>query len=269
MMTRPKQAVWAFWEEVACGEVYAVGSTLAEQFENQARSRYELEPYIHPFARFDGKGRDILEVGVGMGADHLEWAKSKPARLVGLDFSAHAIDLTRQRFALAGLESELIVGDAEDLPFPDASFDIVYSWGVLHHTPDTQEAVRQVYRVLRPGGEARIMVYHRPSLVGLMLWARYALVAGSPRRTLADVYAHHLESPGTKGYTVEEGRMLVRQFAAIEVRSQLSFGDVLEGAVGRQHGGRLLEAAKRFWPRPIIKRLPPGLGLYLLIRAVK
>jgi ubiquinone/menaquinone biosynthesis C-methylase UbiE len=269
MMTRPKQAVWQFWDEAACGEVYAVGSTLAEQFENHARARYALEPYIHPFARFDGKGKDVLEVGIGMGADHLEWAKSKPTHLVGLDFSSRAIDCTRRRLALAGLESELIVGDAEDLPFHDASFDIVYSWGVLHHTPDTQEAVRQVHRVLRPGGEARIMVYHRPSLVGLMLWARYALLAGSPLRTVTDVYAHHLESPGTKGYTVEEGHMLARQFAVAEVRSQLSFGDLLEGAVGQQHGGRVLDAAKGLWPRPVIKRLLPGLGLALLIRAVK
>src|ERR1022692_4904401 len=132
MMGQPKSAVRSFWDRAACGELYAVRSTLTEQLENHARSRYELEPDIFPFASFDGGGKDILEVGEGMGDDHLEWAKSSPRRLVGLDFSARAIDWTRQRFALAGLESALLVGDAENLPFPDASFDIVYSWGVLH-----------------------------------------------------------------------------------------------------------------------------------------
>jgi SAM-dependent methyltransferase len=264
-----KNSVRDFWDEAACGEVYATGDTLAEQFAAQARSRYTLEPYIHPFAGFDGAGKEVLEVGVGMGADHVEWARSSPSRLVGIDSSSRAVDLTRQRLTLAGLRSELLLADAESLPFPEATFDLVYSWGVLHHTPDTEEAFRQVHRVLRSGGEARIMIYHRPSIVGVLLWMRYALLGGSPLRTLTDVYAHHLESPGTKGYTMEEGRRLVRQFTSVDVRVQLSFGDLLEGAVGQQHGGRALVVAKKFWPRSAIKKLLPGCGLALLIRAIK
>ena len=71
--------------------------------------------------------------------------------------------------------------DAEHLPFPDDSFDIVYSWGVLHHSPDTPQAFSEAHRVLRPGGTLRAMIYHRPSIVGLMLWARYGFAAGRPR----------------------------------------------------------------------------------------
>lgn len=268
-MTNPKLQVRDFWDQAACGEVYAVGADLAAQFAAQARSRYALEPYLRPFAGFDGSGKDVLEVGVGMGADHVEWARSTPTRLAGVDFSARAIGWTSRRLALAGLESDLTIADAESLPFPDASFDIVYSWGVLHHTPDVEAAFRQVHRVLRPGGEARIMVYHRPSVVGALLWTRYGLLSGSPGRSLADIYAHHLESPGTKGYTVEEGRQLVCQFTGADVRVQLSFGDLLQGAVGQQHDGMSLKLAKRLWPRSLIKRLLPLHGLALLIRAVK
>ena len=126
-----------------------------------------LEPYLPGFARFeDGRGRDVLEIGVGMGADHLEWARARPRSLVGCDLTPHAIELTRARLALHELRSRLLVTNAERLPFRDASFDLVYSWGVIHHSPDTAAAVREIHRVLRPGGRARVMIYKRRSLLG-------------------------------------------------------------------------------------------------------
>jgi ubiquinone/menaquinone biosynthesis C-methylase UbiE len=106
---------------------------------------------------------------VGLRADHAEWAKASPRTLVGIDLTSRGIECTRIRFDLFNLRSKLLVADAETLPFASESLDIVYSWGVLHHTPRTEDAVREVARVLRPGGMARIMIYHRYSLVGAML----------------------------------------------------------------------------------------------------
>jgi SAM-dependent methyltransferase len=265
-----KQEVREFWDRASCGEVYAEGGSLRERYEAHARARYALEPYIPAFARFEeGRGRDVLEIGVGMGADHVEWAKAGPRSLTGVDLTPRAVEHTRARLALYGLSSRLEVADAERLPFADASFDLVYSWGVLHHSPDTPRAVAEVLRVLRPGGLARVMLYHRHSLVGDMLWLRYALLAGRPRRTLADVYAHHLESPGTKAYTVAEASALFAAFSRVEARSRLSFGDLLQGAVGQRHRGPLLSMARRLWPRWLIRRVLPRRGLMLLVEAVK
>lgn len=265
----PKAAVRNFWDAASCGEVYAQGADAEQRFRQHAQARYRLEPYIRAFARFeDGRGRDVLEIGTGMGADHLEWAQYGPRRLAGVDLTPRAVAWTNQRLATFGLTSELQEGDAECLPFPDCSFDIAYSWGVLHHSPDTPRAFREAHRVLRPGGTLRAMIYHRPSIVGLMLWMRYGLAAARPLRSLTDVYAHHLESPGTKGYTVAEAKRLVAPFAASRVRSAVSFADLLLGEVGQQHAGRGLALAKRFWPRQLIRRLP-GLGLLLLIEARK
>ena len=262
-----KLAVQEFWNRRSCGEVYATGNTPTEQLDAQARARYDLEPYISGFARFgDGRGRDVLEIGVGMGADHLQWAKSSPRSLTGIDLTPRAIEHTRGRLDAYGLTSRLECADAEHLPFPDNSFDIVYSWGVLHHSPDTPRAIAEVHRVLRPGGVARVMIYHYWSITGYMLWLRYGLLRG---RSLTHVYAKYLESPGTKAYTVEEAEHMFRDFKAVFARSQVSFGDLLQGAVGQRHGGRLLTIAKRIWPRPFIRAFMRRHGLMLLIEARK
>jgi ubiquinone/menaquinone biosynthesis C-methylase UbiE len=267
-MEATKAAVRGYWDEESCGEVYASGDTLADQFTAHAESRYLLEPYIEAFAGFDGTGKAVLEVGVGMGADHIRWAMSNPQRLAGVDFSPRAIRWTAERLHTFDLSSELAVADAETLPFPDNSFDLVYSWGVLHHTPNTQRAFHEVRRVLRPRGEARIMVYHRPSLVGLLLWAQYGLRAGRFRTSLKDVYSEHLESPGTKGFTLAEGRQLAREFSKATVKADVGFADLLNGEIGSRHRTRMLHFAKSIWPRPIIRRLH-ALGLLLTIRAAK
>jgi len=265
-----KHSVREFWNRQSCGEVYAGAGEERARYETHAEARYALEPYLPEFARFsDGAGRDVLEIGVGMGADHVEWARSRPRSLAGVDLTPRAVDHTGRRLALYGLESDLRVADAEALPFDDDSFDLVYSWGVLHHSPDTPRAFREVHRVLRPGGTARIMIYHKYAPVGYMLWARYALLRGRPWRSLNDVYFHHLESPGTKAYTVPQARALCGAFSRVEARPMLSFGDLLEGEVGQRHRGPLLSFAKRVYPRWLVRRLFRGQGLMLLIEAVK
>jgi ubiquinone/menaquinone biosynthesis C-methylase UbiE len=266
-----KQSVHDFWDAESCGESYAQvdgGVDLAEQ----ERQRFALEPYLPRFARFaEGAGKDVLEIGVGMGADHLMWARSRPNSLSGVDLTERAVEFTQQRIATEGLSSDIRVADAEALPFADNTFDLVYSWGVMHHSPDTQACFAEACRVLRIGGEARIMIYHTWSLVGLMLWARYGLLAGRPFRSMSDIYASHLESPGTKAYTpaAAVGMLRAAGFREARARVQLSHGDLLEGNVGARHQGVLLKLAKSLWPRPLLRVLAANWGLYLLLEARK
>jgi ubiquinone/menaquinone biosynthesis C-methylase UbiE len=262
-----KSQVRDFWDEQSCGEVYADASEgTLEYYESHRSARYDLEPYIFDFARFhEGTGKDVLEIGVGMGADHVEWAQSTPRTLTGIDLTPRAVEHSQKRLAIYGLQSNVKVDDAENLSFEDDSFDLIYSWGVLHHTPDTQRAIREAHRVLRPAGVMRFMIYHTYSLTGYMLWLRYAALTGRPRRTLGDIYAEHLESPGTKAYTVDEARNMCKDFSEVDVRVQLSFGDLLEGAVGQRHGGPLLTIAKKVWPRATLRMTFKNHGLMLLI----
>jgi len=264
-----KQQVHDFWNKAACGENLYLQTTERTGYVTQSAERYRLESCIEPFADFEAaKGKRVLEIGVGLGADHQRFAAAG-ADLYGIDLTERAIEHTHRRLLLFGLSSTLAVGDAERLDFPDQNFDLVYSWGVLHHSPDSPKAIAEVYRVLKPGGQAKVMIYHKWSMIGLMLWLRYALLAGRPWRSLRSIYAEHLESPGTKAYSYIEARQLFAQFAAVQISTPLAHGDLLESDVGQRHRGIALTLAKIFWPRWFIRLFMPGAGLFMLIDARK
>lgn len=210
----------------------------------------------------------MLEIGVGLGADHQRFAEAG-AELYGIDLTSRAVEHSQRRLELFGLSSCLAVGDAENLAFEDESFDWVYSWGVLHHSPDTPRAIQEVFRVLKREGVAKIMIYHKWSMVGVMLWLRYALLAGRPWRSLRSIYAEHLESPGTKAYSIVEARKLFADFADVKIVTPLGHGDLLESDVGQRHRGAALTLAKKLWPRWFLRRFLPSAGLFMMIEAKK
>lgn len=264
-----KKQLQEFWNAAACGETLYLPSEDRAGYDMQAQTRYALEPYIVELARFDeAKDKRVLEIGVGLGADHQRFAEAG-AELYGVDLTPRAIAQTRQRFAIMGLSSKLTVGDAENLGFPDSTFDMVYSFGVIHHSPDTAQCVAELHRVLKPGGQARVMIYHKWSMVGFMLWARYGLLRLKPWTSLEDIYASHLESPGTKAYSFDGARRLFCKFDDVRIRTVMTHADLLDSDVGQLHRGALLSFAKRVWPRGMLKRLFPNAGLALLIEARK
>ena len=268
-MDTEKDDVRAFWEQGSCGEELYLEESSRDGYLAQARERYRLEPYIETFARFDeSNSLRVLEIGVGLGADHQRFAEAG-ARLSGIDLTARAVEHTRKRLETFGLVADVAVGDAENLVFGADEFDVVYSWGVIHHSPNTQRAVREIHRVLKPGGWARVMIYNKWSMVGFMLWLRYAGLQLRPWMTLSEIYAQDLESPGTKAYTPSEARELFREFSEVELRVVLTHGDLLESDAGQRHRGPMLTVARKIWPRSLIRRPFPHAGLFMLIEARK
>jgi SAM-dependent methyltransferase len=237
-LERSKRAVRSFWERTPCGSWDASAPEgSAEYFEQIERRRDELEPFIPGFADFgSAAGQTVLEIGVGLGTDHVRFARAG-GRMTGVDLTERGIELVRRRLELEELASDLRVADAERLPFAEDSFDIVYSWGVLHHTPDTPRAVRETLRVLRPGGRLRLMLYARHSWVSYGLWVRNALLSGRPFRSLRDVLAHHMESLGTQGFTKREITQMCRGVHELEVRKVCTPYDIeYAGGVARRTG---------------------------------
>ena len=159
-----KERVRAFWQANPCGTKFADAEPGSRRFyELVEQHRYEKEWHIPGAADFAGaRGLHVLEIGCGLGTDGAQFAEAG-AHYTGVDLTEAAVELARRRFALFDLPGTFRTADAEKLDFADESFDLVYSHGVLHHTPDTSRAVREIHRVLRPGGQAKVMLYHRNS----------------------------------------------------------------------------------------------------------
>ena len=159
-----KERVRAFWQANPCGVKFADAAPGTRHFYELVEAhRYTKEWHIPIAADFAGaRGLKVLEIGCGLGTDGAQFAEAG-ADYTGVDLTETAVELARKRFELFDLPGRFQTADAENLEFADASFDLVYSHGVLHHTPETAKAVKEIHRVLRPGGRAVVMLYHRGS----------------------------------------------------------------------------------------------------------
>ncbi len=225
-----KQRAREQWSKDPAGAAYASEHEFGsrEFFDEVERHRYqEYAPWMPEVMGFNNfAGARLLEVGCGMGTDLLQFARGG-AQVTGIDLTPRSIEISRPHLALYNQQGDFANADCERLPFADESFDVVYSNGVLHHTPDTDAAVREIYRVLRPGGLARVMLYHRGSLAyWLQLVLRYGILKGEflRRASIADIMSKYVEinqgggRPLVKVYSRKEARQLFSMFAEIDIK---------------------------------------------------
>jgi len=215
-----KASIKAFWEAQPCGAKYATAPEGSMHFYEQvAQERYRRQPWMAEmfWSRYL-YNQQVLEIGCGLGTDALEWAKTK-AVVTAVDLTTTAITQTIKRFATYPFwDVTAKVADAEMLYFASNTFDIVYSWGVLHHTPDTQKAISEACRVLKPGGTLYLMLYHRRSIdyiIGTIL---------RPYRTAWETYGEAWirktdgHSPVGKCYTKRQVMRMLRGMEGVRFR---------------------------------------------------
>lgn len=174
-----KAAVRQFWDNKPCGAKNTTAEPGTRAFYQEIEAhRYQEEFHIPLVAEFNEHfGQKVLEVGCGLGTDGRQFVRGG-ANYIGCELSFHSLVLARRGFELSSLPGAFVCADAENLPFSDSAFDLVYCHGVLHHTPDTERGLREIYRVLRPGGKAIIMLYARESfsyIVGAQILGRLRL----------------------------------------------------------------------------------------------
>ena len=209
-----KKQVHDYWGKEACGTEIAVSTKFSRQyFEEIEEYRYSMEPEIFSFAQFTRfRDKKILEVGIGAGTDFIQWVRAG-AKAYGIDLTEEGVEHARKRLDIYGLKAEeLRVADAENLPYSDNTFDLVYSWGVIHHTPDTIRALEEILRVTRIGGRIKIMVYNRRSLCALFQYLKFGLFRGKPFRNISWILHHHQESIGTKAFTIRQVKNILSKY---------------------------------------------------------
>jgi ubiquinone/menaquinone biosynthesis C-methylase UbiE len=234
------------------------------------RRRVE-QPWLPELVRFDRyRGRRLLEVGCGAGFDAYDIC-SAGADYTGIDITPQNVERTSRALIDGGFTSKIVQADAEQLPFPDASFDVVFSNGVLHHTPDIRSALREAWRVLRPEGDAWVIVYHRNSIFH---WVSLFLVDHILR--LGFRHMSFRERLARIEYTTSDALPLVNVYGRGE------FARLMEGAGFRVDGSWVrklnpedlpsLPILARLWPRVPqrwLDRLGERFGWYIIVKASK
>lgn len=201
-----------------------------ERYRYQVYARWM--PAVMEFTRHTG--HDVLEVGGGMGTDLAQFARHG-ARVTDVDLSVGHLELAQENFRLRGLTGRFVHHDAESLPFNDDSFDLVYSNGVLHHTPNTARAVAEIRRVLRPGGRVIAMFYAENSLHYWqnMIWHFGVRHGELSRLSIGDIMSRRVERTGNearplvKVYTRPRLRRLFKDFSGLTLLQRQMTPEIL------------------------------------------
>lgn len=175
------ERIGAFWEVHSCGSDHVARSDWRQFFLDYDAFKQRTEPHVAEEIRgLNVKGLRVLEIGIGQGSEAQQLIQAG-ARYSGIDLTAESVARVERRCALFGLPHDRLAQmNAEHLDFPDASFDLVFSHGVLHHSPRIAIIVAQIHRVLKPGGRAVVMLYHRHSVnywISIALIRRFGIFA--------------------------------------------------------------------------------------------
>ena len=239
-----------FWSRnVNCEKIMGVEQTRSERgteqyFNDLEKQRYRSHRHLLPWIKGMQPGNSVLEIGCGIGLDSFQMARHG-MKLTAVDLTDVAINIVSNRFKNNDLKGRFEVGDATNLQFDDDSFDYVYSFGVLHHARDTEKTIKEVHRVLKPGGEARIMLYNRHSLNEIV-----HRITGIPFEDKDEL------CPVVRRFSAKEVEKLFNMFSSVSIHKDFVYG---EGY------GKLF----RFTPIWLYKLLSASMGWHLMISARK
>jgi len=265
--------VKTFWENDPCGTFAGKDKKDRKKYFKQIEEyRYQQEPFIHSFAQFSRyRNQKILEVGMGAGTDFLQFCRSG-ANAHGVDLTENSIKLIKERLALENLQASIQTINAEKLPFPDNNFDLVYSFGVIHHSDKPQNIINEIYRILKPGAEAKIMLYNRYSWVSLQYYLKFGLFKLRPFRSIDDIMWKTRESLGTKVYSRKQINNSFKSFTDINIDTVLITSDYIKEKSyyeRMKNKGTVNKLFVYLWPSRLVKLLGNRFGFYHLIRVTK
>jgi len=261
-----------YWDRRPCNIRHSPEPVGTRQYFDEVEARkYFVEPHIPGFAQFDRwRGKKVLEIGCGIGTDTINFASSG-AHVSAVDLSEKSMELARTRASVFGLQDHIrfYSGNAEELSrfVPAEPYDLIYSFGVIHHTPHPDVVLDQLRQYTRPGTTIKIMVYHRRSYKV----ASILLTEGRGQFwKLPDLVAKNSEAqtgcPVTYSYSRREGRQLLERhgFRVREIRVDHIFPYRIPDYVQYRY---VKEPYLRWMPQPLFRALERRFGWHLLLTA--
>jgi SAM-dependent methyltransferase len=243
-----------YWDKRPCNIKHSqkeVGSK--EYFNEVTKRKYFVEPHILDFADFKNwKNKSVLEVGCGIGTAAHSFIENG-ANYKGLDISTKSLELAKKRFEVFNLEGSLVNANIETYK-DDEKYDLIYSFGVLHHTPDTQKAVDNIYSLLKPGGTFKLMLYAKNSL-------KYCKIKDG-----LDQYEAQSGVPIANVYTHDEINSLLNNFKDINIQQEHIFPYKIP-----EYKNYIYEKEDYFklMPPELFKCLETNFGWHLCITCIK
>ena len=188
-----KHKIVEYWDRQPCNINHSKSELgTLQYFEEGSTKRYKAEPHIKNFVQFSSyAGKRVLEIGCGIGADAVEFAKAG-AEYVGIDISQESLNLATKRFKVYDLDGQFHLRSGDEDLSDLGKFDLVYSFGVLHHYPDIQTTLNNIHDSLVDNGELKFMVYAKNS------W-KYAMIQKG-----LDQYEAQASCPYAIAYTSDE-----------------------------------------------------------------
>ena len=261
-----------YWNARPCNLRHSLQPVGTKEYFDQVEARkYFVEPHIPGFAEFERwRGKKVLEIGCGIGTDTINFARHG-AKVTTVDLSERSIELARKRAAVFGVDGQIqfYVGNAEELTqfVPVEAYDLIYSFGVIHHTPHPRKVLEQLKEYTRSGTAVKIMVYHRRSYK--VAWILMAEGKGQFWK-LPDLVAKNSEAqtgcPVTYTYTRSEGRKLLELhgFHVTDVRVEHIFPYRVRDYVEYRYVKKLYF---RLLPQGLFRAFERQFGWHLLLTA--
>ena len=257
-----------FWNRRPCNIRHSakpVGSR--EYFDEVEARKYFVEPHIPYFAQFERwKGKKVLEIGCGIGTDSVNFAKAG-ADLTVVELSDKSLRVCKKRFGIYDLEARFYLGNAEELSsfLPVQKYDLIYSFGVIHHTPHPERVFEQIKQYCNPDTELRIMLYSKWSCKVLWIIMKYGKGAFWRADELVRAYSEaQTGCPVTYYYSFRNIRRMLRDYKIVEIRKEHIFPYKIDKYINYQYEWIWYF---RWMPKPLFRWLEHRLGWHTLVVA--